>query len=89
MEKKRNKLEIIRDILLVIKENKKVGPTRLLHHSNLSPQMFKEYLKLLLHKKFIEEIISEKKRIFQLTKNGFDFLREYKIIEATINNFGL
>ena len=89
MEKKRNKLEIIRDILLVIKENKEVGPTRLLHHSNLSPQMFKEYLKLLLHKKFIEEIISEKKRIFQLTKNGFDFLREYKIIEATINNFGL
>jgi predicted transcriptional regulator len=89
MEKKRNKLEIIRDILLVIKENKKVGPTRLLHYSNLSPQMFKEYLKLLLHKKFIEEKVSEKKKIFQLTKNGFDFLREYKIIEATINNFGL
>ena len=57
MDKKRDRLEIIRDILLSIQDKKQIKPTRLLHSSNLSPQMFKEYISLLSKKEFIEEQI--------------------------------
>lgn len=89
MTKKREKLEIIRDILMVAKERGQIRPTRLLYSSNLSPQMFKEYTKLLLDKKFIEEIIIKNKKSFSITNKGADFLREYRVIEGLIENFGL
>ena len=89
MAKKREKLEIIRDILLAAKEKGRIKPTRLLYSSNLSPQMFKEYTTLLLNKNFIEEILDKKKKFFSITDKGRDFLREYRVIESLIKNFGL
>ena len=89
MGKKREKLEIIRDILLAIKEKGQIKPTRLLYSSNLSPQMFKEYLGLLLEEKFIKEILVKKKKFFLLMDKGQNFLGEYKIIENFIRNCGL
>jgi len=96
--KKRERLEVIRDILKAIKETRKIKPTRLLYASNLSPQMFKEYISELLEKKFISlEIEGEntkkqkdkEKKTFSLTKKGQDFLQEYKLIENFVENFGL
>ena len=57
MEKKRNRLEIIRDILNVIKEKSgRIKPTHILYKSNLSHQMMKEYLEELMEKQFIKEL---------------------------------
>jgi len=89
MTKKREKLEIIRDILLAARENNPIKPTRLLYSSNLSPQMFKEYIRLLLEKKFLEEILVKGRKFFSLTIKGRNFLEEYGIIEEFVNNFGL
>ena len=89
MVKKREKLEIIRDILLRIQEKKTIGPTKLLQLSNLSPQMFKEYMGLLSQKKFIEEIMLKKKKNFTLTEKGRNFLQEHRVIENLIKNLGL
>jgi len=90
MTKKRERLAVIKDILLVIKENREIGPTRLLYASNLSPQMFKGYIDELITKKFIILKTDEKgKKFFSLTKKGHDFLQEYRIIENFIENFGL
>tara|TARA_Y100000310_G_C20671621_1_gene810614 strand:+ start:2557 stop:2826 length:270 start_codon:yes stop_codon:yes gene_type:complete len=89
MVKKRNRLEIIRDILTVVRNKKQIKPTRLLHSSNLSPQMFKEYINRLLDNNFIIEKEMEKKKYILLSKRGVDFLKEYKIIEEFIQNFGL
>ncbi len=90
MAKKRERLEIIRDIIVAIRDNRQIKPTRLLYASNLSPQMFKDYVDELLKKKFIKLEISEKqKKFFSLTKKGYDFLQEYRIIENFIKNFGL
>ena len=50
MARKRERLEVIRDILKSIMSNKNIKPTRLLYASNLSPQMFKEYVNELLKK---------------------------------------
>jgi len=88
--KKRERLDVIRDILKTIRESRQIKPTRLLYASNLSPQMFKEYVNELLSKKFIKlDIDSKEKKTFSITKKGQDFLQEYKVIENFIENFGL
>jgi predicted transcriptional regulator len=88
--KKRERLDVIRDILQTIRQNREIKPTRLLYASNLSPQMFKEYINELLSKKFIKlEVDDKEKKTFSLTKKGQDFLQEYKVIENFIENFGL
>lgn len=88
--KKRERLDVIKDILNTIKTNRNIKPTRLLYASNLSPQMFKEYINELISKKFIKLEVDEKeKKTFSLTKKGQDFLQEYKVIENFIENFGL
>ena len=90
MAKKRERLEVIKDILKVIRENRSIKPTRLIYSSNLSPQMFKEYINELISKKFINlDIDKKEKKTFSLTKKGHDFLMEYKIIEDFVDNFGL
>jgi predicted transcriptional regulator len=88
--KKRERLDVIRDILNTVRENRQIKPTRLLYASNLSPQMFKEYVNELLGKKFIKlEVDGKEKKFFSLDKKGQSFLQEYKVIENFIENFGL
>jgi len=90
MTKKRERLEVIKDILEVIREKREVKPTRLLYASNLSPQMFKDYINELIEKGFIRLDIDEKdKKSFSLTEKGNDFLEEYRVIENFVENFGL
>ena len=90
MVKKRGRLEIIRDILNAIRDNRNIKPTRLLYASNLSPQMFKDYINELITKGFIKLDVNDKdKKAFSLTKKGNDFLEEYRIIENFVENFGL
>lgn len=88
--KKRERLEIIHDILKSINENREIKPTRLLYASNLSPQMFKDYINELISKKFINiEIGDNDKKTFSLTKKGKDFLQQYRVIENFVESFGL
>ena len=89
MSKKRERLEVIRDILKVIQNSRSIKPTRLLYASNLSPQMFKDYIDELLGKKFIQSEDKDGKKIFFITKKGQEFLQEYKLIENFVENFGL
>ena len=90
MAKKRERLEVIKDILNAVREKKNIKPTRLLYASNLSPQMFKEYINELIRKGFIKLEVGEKeKKSFSITKKGNDFLEEYRVIERFIENFGL
>ena len=90
MAKKRERLDIIRDILYAIRDNRNIKPTRLLYASNLSPQMFKDYINELISKGFIKlDIDAKEKKTFSLTTKGNEFLEEYKIIENFVENFGL
>lgn len=90
MVKKRERLDVIKDILRAVRENRQIKPTRLLYASNLSPQMFKDYINELISKGFIKLDIDEKeKKTFSLTNKGNEFLEEYKVIENFIENFGL
>ena len=90
MAKKRERLDVIKDILMAIRENRSIKPTRLLYASNLSPQMFKDYINELIGKNFIRlDVDKEDKKTFALTGKGNNFLEEYRVIENFIKNFGL
>jgi predicted transcriptional regulator len=85
---KRNKLEIIRDILTIVQNNHNIKPTPLLRQSNISSSRFKKYYIELLEKEFIKEIKKENKYVL-LTEKGQRFLEKYKTIINFIDEFEL
>ncbi|HLC32169.1 MAG TPA: DUF4364 family protein [Candidatus Nanoarchaeia archaeon] len=90
MAKKRTKLEIIHDILRVVKEKSgKIKPTHILYKSNLSHQMLEEYLSELIEKEFITEIKVKKERSYAITPKGSQFLEQYRSIIEFTDSFGL
>jgi len=87
---KRGKLEIMKDILGIISENKNsIKPTPLLRKSSLSSKRFKEYYSALLEKKLIIEITSKQEKRVTLTEKGYKFLEKYKTIINFIEEFDL
>lgn len=91
MKRKRDRLEVIYDILKIIRHyNNSIKPTPLLRYSNLSSQSFSEYISELLDKGFIKEIVDEKgRKFFTLTDKGFEYLEKYKLILGFIDEFEL
>ena len=90
MGKKRTRLEVMHDILEVVKNrNGKIKPTHILYKSNLSYQMMDEYLKELITKGFIREQKTKTGRTYWLTDKGFTFLEKYSMIKDFTASFGL
>ena len=90
MGKKRNKLEIIYDILSVIKsKNGKIKPTHILYKSNLSHTMMEHYLGDLLSKEMIREIKLKKGKTYEITDKGFSYLSKYDLVKGFTESFGL
>lgn len=85
---KRNKLEIIRDILRTVQENRSIKPTPLLRKSNISSSRFKGYYSDLLKKEFIKETYGKNKKI-TLTEKGQRYLEKYSTIVNFIDEFKL
>jgi predicted transcriptional regulator len=87
---KRGKLEIIKDMLEVIKrKGNSIKPTPLLRQSNLSSARFKEYLTEIIEKGFVREIEKEGEKFISLTDKGFKFLDKYRTIVEFIDEFEL
>ncbi len=90
MNKKRNRLEIVKDILEVIKsKNGKIKPTHILYKSNLSYQMMEEYLGELIEKGFILENKGKEGKTYSITEKGFNYLDKYNLISDFTESFGL
>jgi len=91
MTKKRERLEVIFDILKEISEHhNSIRPTPLLRRSGLSSNSFSEYYKELISKEFIREIVDERgKKYVTLADKGFKFLEKYKLIVGFIGEFEL
>lgn len=91
MAKKRERLELIYDILSIIRnKNNSIKPTPLLRYSNLSTQRFNEYINDLLSKELVKELFDKKnKKTYTLTDKGFNYLEKYKTILGFIEEFEL
>jgi predicted transcriptional regulator len=87
---KRGRLEIIKDILKIILENKNsIKTTPLLRRTNISSSKFKEYLSELIKKDFVKEINTREGKRIILTNKGFNYLEKYKTIVGFIEEFEL
>jgi len=91
MAKKRDKLEIIKDILETLRvKGGNVKPTHIMYKANLSHQMLTEYTSELIKKELIEEQHDKKSRKrFILTDKGYKYLKDYSIIRGFVDSYGL
>ncbi|MFA5797378.1 MAG: winged helix-turn-helix domain-containing protein [Candidatus Woesearchaeota archaeon] len=90
MGKKRDRLQIIHDILKAIQDkNNRIKPTHILYKSNLSHQMMEEYLDELMGKGFVIKNVDKAGKTYSLTQKGFDYLNQYKLIHEFADSFGL
>lgn len=91
MTRKRDRLEVIFDILSTVRErHNSIKPTPLLRYSNLSSQSFAQYYQELLEKEFVKEVKDRKgKKFVTLTDKGFHYLEKYRTIKGFIKDFEL
>lgn len=90
MGKKRTRIEVMHDILDVIRQKSgKIKPTHILYRSNLSYQMMDEYLTELITKGFITEQKLKQGRTYLITQKGLNFLSKYSMIKEFTDSFGL
>ena len=92
MERKRNRVEIMHDMLKIIQENGgNVKKTHLMYKANLSHKQMESYLKDLTGSELIEINISlsGNKSSIEVTKKGSDFLIKYIQVKEFEKTFGL
>ena len=90
MGKKRNRLQVIYDILNVIRDKSgRIKPTHILYKSNLSHQMMEDYLDELKIKQFIIEQKTKTGKTYVITDKGLKYLQEYSTINNFMDAFGL
>ena len=91
MNRKRDRLKIIHDILFVIREKRgNVKPTHIIYKSNLSHKMLTEYMDGLIQKDFITEHTNKKgQKRYDLNDKGHIFLNEFKVIRSFLDSYGL
>jgi len=91
MNRKRDRLAVIFDILRVIRDHhNSIKPTPLLRKSNLSSKRFTEYYSELVSKGFVKEVRDEYGRNYvTLTDKGFQYLAKYDLIKKFITEFEL
>ena len=90
MERKRNKVDIVNDMLRIIRENgDKVKKTHLMYKANLSHKQMESYISELVKNNLIEKNTSEKKYFIKVTKKGDDFLVKYTQVKEFEKTFGL
>lgn len=87
---KRGKLEIMKDILLIIQRNRSaIKITPLIRSSNISSARFREYYSDLLSKGLVKEETRRDNKLVHLTDKGQRFLEKYKTIVSFIEEFEL
>ena len=91
MKKKRERLDVIHDILSTIATHRNsLKPTPLLRFANLSTQNFSEYMAELEQKGLVKLLCDEKGRNFYtLTDKGFLFLNKFDLIKGFLEEFDL
>ncbi len=86
---RRDKFQIINDILNLLQEKGKVKVTHILYGSNLSYDRLKVYIKELKENQFIEVIKDKDKTFYKITDKGLRFISETKKFKEIMDAFGI
>ena len=90
-KKKRSRLEVVFDILSIVRNNgHRIRITPLIRHSGLSPQSFSSYFAKLRDRGFLEEKFDDGEgRVIILTEKGSSYIREYRAVLRFVKEFEL
>ncbi|MFC1768688.1 winged helix-turn-helix domain-containing protein [Nanoarchaeota archaeon] len=90
MTQKRERIQVIYDILKVIQEkNGNIKPTHIMYKANLSSQMLNEYVSDLIQRKLIVEVKTKSSKEYSLTELGHEYIQKYSSVAEFMNTFGL
>ena len=89
MAKKRNKLEIIADMLRSLQDRGKLKPTHLMYKANLSHGQMHSYLEELLGKEFVSRTDRSGYEYLIITDKGSAFLQRLRELQEFQDTFGL
>ena len=90
MARKRNRLDIISDMLQSI-QNKggRIKPTHLMYKANMSHAQLKSYLEELIEKDLVHEVKDNKNRYLIITDKGCQFIEKFNQMREFEKTFGL
>jgi len=89
MKQRRNRLELINEILCIVRDKQPIKKTPLLRFSNLSSQRFKDYYGDLINKGLIKEEDVKGRLHLILTNKGYKLVERYSQIQTIIDEFEL
>ena len=85
----RSNVSIVADILEAVKEEERIGKTRIMQKANLPTDRLEARLGELLHEGLIEEETEDDRKYYRLTEKGYDFLEEYERATSFLKAFGI
>jgi predicted transcriptional regulator len=89
MAERREKLDIIKDILQAIRDKGGViKPTHLLYKSNLSHDSMKRYVGDLMEKEMVAIMEEKRGKKYSITDKGLKFLSDYEQVKQFTDSFG-
>ena len=89
MSSKRDKIDIINDMLEAIRNSRgKIKPTHLLYKSNMAHTKMKIYIEELKDKGMVDELMEKKRKYFTITEKGLNFIEDYRRMKEFANVFG-
>lgn len=90
MPKKRDRMDIIEDMLSAIQDKKgEIKPTHLMYKSNLSHGQMQSYLEELVSKELIKKITRKNYDYIIITDRGHEFINKLREMKEFEESFGL
>ena len=90
MERKRNRVEIVHDMLKIIQERGgRIKKTHLMYKANLSHKQMTTYLVDLIKNGLIQDKKAEDRNLILITEKGRDFFVKYAQVREFEKAFGL
>ncbi|MEK6760542.1 MAG: winged helix-turn-helix domain-containing protein [Nanoarchaeota archaeon] len=90
MERKRNRVEIIHDMLRIMQERGgRIRKTHLMYKANLSHKQMTSYLEELEKSGLIENFQEKDKLLLRITNKGREFFVQYAQMKEFEKTFGL
>lgn len=90
MERKRNRVEIVHDMLRIIQERGgRIKKTHLMYKANLSHKQMTTYLTDLIKNGLIQDKKAEDRNLILITEKGRDFFVKYAQVREFEKTFGL